>query len=934
VRTGVVGRHAELAELEAFLDDAQSSFAVLALEGAPGIGKSVLWREGRRRAEPRFTVLWCRPAEAEAKLSLAAIADLLAPLAEHDYEALPAPQREALEVALLRRTPGQRAPDPRAIAAGFLTLIRQLASERPVVLAIDDAQWLDTPSRRILEFAARRLETEPLGLLYCLRGPTPEASFGPVVAADRFRRMRLGPLSLAALGGILADHLEQRLPRPALVRISQASAGNPFYALEIGRLLIDSGVPHGATAALPVPDDLRALTAQRIARLPERSREALLLAAVLPNPMLTMFEAGDLEAAEEAGIIAVDPSGAVEFGHPLFASAVMSGIGAPRRRELHRQASALTIDPEQRARHLALADERPQSELAEQLEAAARLAASRGATDAAAELFELAAARTPAGAVETSSDRLLAALHFHLEAGDLGRAERLADTVIAQAPTDRLRAQGKQAAAQLAARRSNFIRATSLASEALELAGADAHLCAGIELDLVFCAISLADLASADAHARAAVGHAEAAGEDGMLAEALAVMSVTQFLAGAGLNRERMQLALGLEDPLTPRSFIMRPRLIQGMLALWSGEFPEARQALSDVRDESVARGQEGVVPMISLYLVWEAVWRGDLLEATGLAERSTDAAVLLDDPTITGLALTASAIVHAHTGESTRARAEASEALKLFEELQWHSGVIWPRWALGLAALSEGDPAGVDAVLAPVAEQLLGLGLGDPVMAMFLPDEIEALITLGELERAERYLTSFEQRARDLDRPWARAAAERVRGALAAVAGDDDSAAAAFERAFAQHERTPMPFERARTLLLAGQAHRRYKRRGQARSMLEEALNVFTSMGAPRWAQRTRAELERLGRPSAGRDELTPTERRLAEMAATGLSNREVSERCFVSVKTVEANLSRVYRKLGLRSRVELANHFRAADAGGADARGSAEAARSASKT
>jgi DNA-binding CsgD family transcriptional regulator len=237
---------------------------------------------------------------------------------------------------------------------------------------------------------------------------------------------------------------------------------------------------------------------------------------------------------------------------------------------------------------------------------------------------------------------------------------------------------------------------------------------------------------------------------------------------------------------------------------------------------------------------------------------------------------------------------------------------VIWPLWAVGMAELSDGNPAGVHAVLGPLAGQVAGMGATDPVLRVFLPDEVEALVALGELELAEEYLEPFERDAGELERAWAIAAAGRCRGALEAARGAPAEALAAFARALAAHDAVDMPFERARTLLLAGDAHRRFRQRGRARVLLEEARAVFDELGATPWSERAREAIARLGRPGSGGEALTETERRLAELAASGFSNQEVAARAFVSVKTVEANLTRVYRKLGVRSRVGLANALR----------------------
>jgi DNA-binding CsgD family transcriptional regulator len=917
--SGIVGREAPLLEVESFLGAASAGFAVLLLEGDAGIGKTTLWREARRRAQERGAlVLPCRPSAAEAKLSFAAVADMLSPLNDAALDPLPEPQREALEVALLRRRPTGKGPDSRAVAAAFLTLIRALSGDRPVILAIDDWQWLDPPSRRVLDFSARRLEDEPVGLLCSTR--TASAG-GPVGAADgRVARVEVGPLSLAALGRIVSARLGRPLPRPALVRIAQASGGNPFYALEIAGLTGDQGAERAAGAGfVPVPADLRKLTAERIRRLPQAARDAVLLAAVVSEPDRRSVDIEALAPAEEAGIVTVDATGRISFAHPLFASAAYESVPAARRRELHRRAAELVSEPEERARQLALAAPGPDPAVAEQLDAGAAAAAARGASDAAADLAGLASRLTLPDDADARARRLLAAARFGLDAGDLDRAESQTQEVLAGAPSDSLRGRALWLASDLAARRSNFGEARELAAAAVELAGDDPELRAAIELHLVYCAVSAGDIPGAEPYARAALGHAEAAGHEGLLADALAVLTMADFLAGRGLDAARLERAVMLERPAMTRAFIMRPSVIQGMLRLWTGDVDGARDVLRSTLAELTERGQEAAAPMLSHYLVWADVWRGDFASAARTAAAADEEATLLDDAAVSAVALSGSALVHAHDGRAELARREAGHALALFERLGWRSGVIWPLWAMGLAELSDGNPAAVHAVLGPLAQQVGLMGATDPVLRMFVPDEVEALVALGELDLAEEYLAPFERDAADLDRAWAIAAAGRCRGALEAARGARPEALAAFEQALAAHGAVDMPFERARTLLLAGDAHRRFKQRGKARGLLEEARATFDELGAAPWSARAAEAIGRLGRPGTGGEALTETERRLAELAASGLSNQEVAARAYVSVKTVEANLTRVYRKLGVRSRVGLANALR--DAGGESA-------------
>ena len=421
--SAVVGRDTELAEVQEFLAAARGGFAALILAGEAGIGKTTVWREARRRADGSGTrVLWCRPSAAEAKFSFAGVADLLSPIGEDEFAVLPEPQRDALEVAMLRAAPSQRGSVEPAVAAGFLALLRTLAVQAPLLVAVDDWQWLDAPSRAVLEFTARRLESEPVGLLSTLRSADARSPFVGAIPKERLRGVTIGPLSLAALGRIVAAEFDRSLPRPMLLRISEASRGNPFYALEITRLLIERGIPYSPGAELPVPHDLRRLTAQRIGRLQATARDALLLAAIQSAPDSRTVDTDALAPAEEAGIVAIDEQGRIEFLHPLLASSALDSVATTRRRELHRRAAELVSDSEQRARHLALGTALPNGEIAAQLDEAAAVASSRGAPQAAAELAELAAQLTPADDRDRRHRRLMNAAQSHFDAGDLERA--------------------------------------------------------------------------------------------------------------------------------------------------------------------------------------------------------------------------------------------------------------------------------------------------------------------------------------------------------------------------------------------------------------------------------------------------------------------------------------------------------------------------------
>jgi DNA-binding CsgD family transcriptional regulator len=487
--------------------------------------------------------------------------------------------------------------------------------------------------------------------------------------------------------------------------------------------------------------------------------------------------------------------------------------------------------------------------------------------------------------------------------------------VLPESFSDALRVQALKLLTQLLGRRNDSTRASELATQALALAGDDEQLQAAMELELTYFNAGLGNALAAAGHAQAAVKHAQAAGDDAALAQGLGCLTMLNFIAGRGLDAVQFGRVLALEDPVDA-PLVLRPRYFDAVMHLWIGDLDGCLQRFGQLHDETLERGQEGALPMLLLYMVQAQLWKGDLAEAGRLAEEAAEAAALLDDSTTSAVALGAAALVHAYDGNSELAHREALEGLALFERLQWRAGAIWPMWALGLLELSRGEPAAVDRVLGPLSAQVVAIGAGDPSFFVFVPDEIEALVALGELDRAQGYLEPFQRAAVDLDRAWAIAVAERCRGAIAGARGEPQAAFAAFDRALAAHALAGMPFERARTLLVAGMTYRRFKRRGMARELLEEALSVFERLGTPLWAENVRGELARVGGPGGDRDALTETERRLAELAAGGLSNQEVAERAFVTVKTVEANLTRVYRKLGVRSRVALANALRGARA------------------
>jgi DNA-binding CsgD family transcriptional regulator len=892
--------------------------AALTLQGEPGIGKTTVWEAARIEGAVRgFRVLSARPTRSESGLPLGAFGDLFADAFANAGGGLPTPQRDALEVALLLAEPVGPAHGQRALSVATATLLRTLTDgDHPVLLALDDVQWLDESSAAVLSYALRRVHDRPIGVVLSLRGSGSSATpLGLDVSGqpEWSEHLTLGPLSLGALHRMLEARAGESFPRLALVKIEAASGGNAFYALEIARALIRSGVPVSAGEPLPIPATLAALTSARIDALPVRTRDALLVAAVAFEPSLDVLArvAGadlvhDLEPAMHDGVLSVDRE-SVRFRHPLLAAAALTRAGPARIREIHSRLAAAGCSDEARARHMGLAAQGPNALAAEALETAAERARRRGAPVTAAEMLEQARDLTPATNREGAAHRAFEAARCYAEAGDTGQAWALLEKIMETQPTGIARARVLQLLGQVRAWWASFPDALEFALEGIKASDSDVALRAEIELDAVFCYVSMGDYVRAETHARAAVADGEKAGADGAKAESLAILTIIEFFGGQGVDETRMARALALEDPLRAGPMQMRPRVVRALLLLFTGRLDEAIVAMIELISEAGERGQETAIPMMSFYLVWACVWRGDLPGAARAAAQARDVARLNNDPSMRALSLTASALAAAHMGHVDRARAEAAEALALFQGVGWTLGAIWPLWAMGFLELSVGNSARVDELLRPLAEAITQMGFGEPILGVFLPDEVEALVALGDFDDALRLVDWLERGGTRVDRPWALAVAARGHAVIAAAQGDLDSAVRALDRAIVEHERLPMPLELARTLLVKGQVHRRRREKRIADQALRESLRLFDEAGAVLWAARVRAELARIGlRPRAPTD-LTETETRVAALAADGMTNRQVATAAFISPKTVDNVLARVYRKLGITSRAQL---------------------------
>lgn len=919
--SGIFGREQQLAAADAFLAAAYDGLSVLRLHGEPGIGKTTIWREVIRRARSGgFRVLTSRPAEAETKLALSALADLIEPVEGEAYSGLPPPQRQALEVALLRAEPAGTAggPDPRALATAVRSLLVRLSAAGPLLVAVDDVQWLDPGSAGVLQFVLRRLGGTPVGWLFASRVPEPRwLGDGGVIPPESQAVARLGPLSLSSIHAILKERADQPLTRPALLRVHQASAGNPLFALEIARALRWSpGTAPGAP--LGVPSGLRGLLADRIPALSAGARAALLCAAALSAPTVDLVEqassAPGLAAAEETGLVRVQ-AGRVVFTHPLYASAVYEAASRARRGELHLRLAGLVRDAEERARHLALATSRADEDVARTLEAGAAVARSRGAWESAADLFERARTLTPAEHRDAGLRRGIDAAQCHVHAGERSRGRELLTGILAGPLPRPLRADALRLLAEISYNDERAAEARDLFAEALGYAD-DPRLAVRIELGLSYVSGQLADPEGGARYAYQALARAEALGDQSFTAPALAMCAMFDYLCGRGVNWVSMRRSLALENQDAEMPLLWHPNAIAGILLLYVGQHAEARERLAAVWTEALDSGDESDLAFIGLWRSWLEARSGNFAAALALADEAVSLASLTGSESMRRNLLAQRALVHAYRGEAEQALADCAET----GDADHYWVVVWVAAARAALELSRGDAAAAWAACQELTEAIEQRGIAEPVPLFFLPDAIEALITVGALDRAESLLRVFEARGRALDRAWALATGWRCRGLLLAARGDA-GAVAALEQALTQQDRLDMPLERARTLLALGIAQRRARRPGRARGSLELAVETCDRLGAALWSQRAREELGKLGARRAPGGELTDAEWRVAEASARGLTNREVATALFLSPKTVEAHLSSIYRKLGVHSRAALGVYVaeRAQDAGNA---------------
>ena len=917
----VVGREAELAILTRFLDSIPTGPSALLLSGDPGIGKTTVWKEGLADARlRRYRTLSCGPVEAETRLSYAALGDLLEPILEEALPTVPDPQRQALEVALLRTPRSGARADQRAVSLAVLGCLRSVASTSSIVVAVDDIQWMDPPSVRVLQFVVRRLKDEQVGLMTAARGARADDDpLGVVsaVAEDRVHAVHVGPLSLDALEWVLRTKVGERFSRTTLLNLHEMSGGNPFFAQEIGFALLRRGGDVAAGERPPIPDRLQELIEDRLEGLPAQTLEALEVVSALSTPALDAIAAATdpsevdrrLGPAIENGVVEV-VGDRLRFTHPLLASAVYQRIPPARRPELHARLATIVRDPEERARHLALSVEGPDVAVAAALEEAAALAFSRGAPQSAAELWEMARRATPPDRGEDQVRRTHQAGVAHHECGDTSLARSVLEQAVDLSMAGPARARVLLDLGMALAENEGWRGAWAVFEAARSEAGDDLALRARIEQNLGYAWLFRGDLAGSERHARAALQLAEELQEPRVMAEAFTAYPFVEFLLGRGVDQELLDRGISLEGHMEGefKSHVLRASFTVAQLLKFTDRLDEARRTFTELLGDAAAHGAESPIPQIRYHLAELECRAGNWDAAMEHARESRAAAQRIRMGAMAAEGHFAVGLVEAHLGRAEPARLEALEGLRVAEAAGEILLLIPNLSVLGFLELSLGRPAEADAFLSRAVELEQAMGVREPAYYRVVPDEVEALVALGRLDEAEALLVPFEEAGRNLDRAWAMATGARCRALVFAARGDLEGASAAADEAVRHHDRLPLPFELGRTLLVRGAVQRRAKRKREARDTLTQALEIFEGLGGAAWADRTRAELARIGGRAASSLDLTPTEARVAELVAAGSTNREVADALFLTVNTVESNLKRVYRKLGIRSRSALA--------------------------
>jgi len=904
----LLGRQRERDVLERLLDAARGGRGgVLVVHGEPGVGKTALL-EYAVDAGREFRVARAVGVEGEMELAFAALHQLCSPSLAL-IERLPDPQRDAAEVALGLRagTP----PNPFLVGLAVLSLLSEAAEEQPLLCVVDDAQWLDRASARVLAFVARRLLAEKIAMVFAAREPIP--------ALAGFAEVRVEPLGRRDARALLDRGLPARLDERVLERIVVETRGNPLALLELPRGLTPAQLAggFGLPAALPLSAGIEQSFARRLARLPRDARRLLLVAAADPTGDATLewraaetlgIAAAAARTLESDGLLAFD--GGVVFRHPLVRSAVYRAAASEERSEVHRALAEATdpaVDPDRRAWHRAQAASRPDEDVAAELELSAARAQARGGFSAAAAFLDRSSVLTLDPAKRAA--RALAAAEAKQQAGALDDALALVSSAEAGPLGEAQRAQVDVIRARVSFAADRGSEAPPLLlTAAKRLEPLDGAAAREIYLDALTAALFAGrlggdvDTRRVAAAARGAPPPVPPAQAADLLLEGLAVLITDGAAAGTPVLRKALS-AFGNDEIGTEEG--LRWLWLAGRAAgyIWDYENWDA------LTERQVRLGRDsGALTVLPLTLSTRAgveLYGGNLADARSLiaeADAITDAT---DGRNVPYAPLALVAFRGREPDASRLIQTSAEDFLARGEGM----GLTLAQWA---TAYLHNGLARYDVALA-AAEQ----AAEDPNELWFSPwtmvELIEAAKRSDESDRAASALEVLRETTAASGTPWAQGVEARSRALLA----EGEAAEALYREAIEHLGPTRLRVDLARTRLLYGEWLRRERRRIDARTELRTAHEQFSEFGMEGFAERARVELEATGerarkRTVDTRGDLTPQEAQISRLAAQGHTNREIAAQLFISPNTVEYHLRKVFRKLGVKSRTQLANRLR----------------------
>lgn len=900
------GRSDDCAALSDLLTAAQrgESHAV-ALRGEAGVGKTALldWF-AEETEQQQASLLRCAGVESETDLPFAALHQLLRP-AISAMPALPRLQQEALNGAL--GLSGRRGSDPFLVAVATLSLLGEIAVDHGLTCIIDDAQWLDPASAEVLRFVARRLDADGIVLVFAIRDPS-DASFPTPGLADHL----LDGLDAAAAASLLVERAPM-ISAEVKARLVQHHAGNPLAIIELAPLLSDGQMSGEEPLPDPMPmgGEVERLYAARAAALGEGAQRLLLLAATADSDELGLvlaagavigIPAESLHEAEESGLISAG-RGVLRFKHPLVRSAIYQQSSFLDRQQGHEaMAGLLTSEAEadRRAWHLVRAATGLDDALADLLEVSADRALTRGGAASAIDRWQWAAEFTTADASRCRRFVKAAQTAFHADQPE--RARQLLSTAQALAATPREHA-------EITALDGSIELRHGAPEAAYDLLFRSAHQLAPHDSKAALEALVLAG------EAATFLGDPQRTSEVGGLADTLRDtadaddMTMVDLLIGLGklfegnwadgaeiLARVVDQSVEGAEYEHVLRS---------GRAAMYLGRLTDARDLYARAANHARDTGTAGpLTPMLDRLAYIELLLnRLPDSEAHALEGLRLASDLGLD----AGVAVTSLATVHAYRGEDSACRARVAQAHEVAADRQLKMIGAAAQWALGLLELGAGRPHEALSALLTVASEAQG---HPGILRWATADLVEAAVRSGQPEACAPALARLEA--------WAAASGLAAPGAMLArcrgLMSSGEEAIGHFESALALDAGASRPLERARIELLLGETLRRDRHRIRARDHLRNALLAFERLGAAPWGERARAELRATGettrpRDASGLEQLTPQELQIAQYAADGESNADIAAKLFLSRRTVEYHLGKVYTKVGVTSRRELAS-------------------------